>query len=252
MAYTYSIKNGELILQKGKPQRFNDLKRFACKTARIAYYLMVFSLTYIVVWAVYKSCINEPLLERTITLGAIFATLGASIVSIISLFCKEQYSQFNDNVRILQSRLIESEIWERWPFVKRVVRRKIVKGSYEYKLLNNPCIVFTISSWRLTAPLPASKSDFFDLPICRTLFLLIYNSSRYYNLFSKHVHDDAQHEILVWDCLVAVYKNIMLYKLGYTIILFGINLVFISIAFSFFYFQCMGFFEFLVKSTRLF
>lgn len=235
---TYQLKNGKIKLLHGKFQYITELKNLLRKIKLLLTLVLIFILVCFATWVVYQRCIIEPDLEHTISLGAVFATLGSSLVAVLSLVCSEQYDQFTDNVRILETNLLKKETWERWPFVKRIQKTKIARGEYNYYVLYNPSIVFTDDQWNFGVLLPSGKNDFRELPIYRTLFRLIINKKKYtLVLLNRNKIQDK----LIWECLTKIYLNILLYRWSQIVVCVGTCFVFSSIFFSFFYISFVNF-----------
>lgn len=226
----YKYKKGEYIQTIENFKLSDDLKQAIWIFIRIVCWFIVFIFTFIFSLMVFNHCIEVPMWNHTIPLGAVIATLGSAIVSIFTLFCNEQYAQFNENGKILQDKLIR-EKWDRWPFLKRRDRQKISKGVYEVKILKNPHIIFynNENTWKITILLPTSKADFSELPIYSRFFKLMYNRQK---LLLNNQNIEAA---LVWSCLTSIYKHIMLYRTSQILVWIGVCFIFNSIIFSFFY-----------------
>jgi len=227
--------NSQLTLSKDKKLCMKYYGQFLISGINTIYRFLIILLTFFATMEVYELCIVDLTLENTITLGAVFATIGSAIVSVVSLFCGEQFNQFNANIKILQNQLIQKDDWERWPFVKRISRSKTPTGEYEYQILKNPHIIFKGPSWEKKIFLPSSKTDFKELPVYRTFYALKRNRALYRKLLTMYSDPNVVKEILLWDCLTDAYKNITLYKAGGILIWFGWGLVANSFIFSFFY-----------------
>jgi len=235
MANTYIIENGRLALQPTPPSGWYRLKQAALFLMRFTWRLSALLLVLGVIWLSYKKSGLAPTLESTISFGAVFATLGSSLVSVASLFCSRQQNQFENNTEILQSKLINKG-WERWPFVGRVTRRKLSRKRYEYQILENPQIKFSLPDRNaLRIPLPSSKADFRELWASLVLSKMKICRKHYRKLIGLQGDPQAIREVLVWDCVFAVYRNILLYKLGQVLIWVGGCFVGLSIIFSCFY-----------------
>lgn len=240
MAETYEFVSGELVLRKDSPGRTTYAKHAAKKAMRAIIRIFILMFACIVTWWVFRLYIATPSLDNTVSFGAVFATLGTSIVSVLSLTCGEQYSQFGDNIKILQEQLLSSNVWERWPFVKRIYKRRIQRGLTEYQILKNPYIRFIGPSWETIVFLPSSKVDFYELPVFKTYFALKKSRPLYRQLLSLHADVETTKDILVWDCLTDIYRNIIVYRAGHLLIWLGGCFVFTSILFSFFYSTISG------------
>lgn len=238
MEKTYQLKNGQIKLLHGKFQYIIEIKNLLQKIKLVLALVLIFIWVNFVTWVVYQKCIDELDLEHTISLGAVFATLGSSLVAVLSLVCSEKYDQFTDNLRILETNLIKKETWERWPFVKRIQKTNIARGEYYYYVLYNPSIVFTDGQWNFGVLLPSGKNDFRELPVYRTLFRLIINKKKYtLVLLSRNKIQDK----LIWECLTKIYLNILLYRWSQIIVWMGSCFVFSSIFFSLFYISFVNF-----------
>lgn len=238
MEKTYQLKKGQIKLLHCKRQYILELKNLFNQIKWLLSISVVFVLVCFVTWIIYKKCIIELKLDQTISLGAVFATLGSAMVSVLSLVCNEQYEQFMDNVRILEISLFKKEKWERWPFVKRMQKIKISSGEYYYYILYNPSIIFISEKWKLEISLPSGKNDFRELPVYRALFRLIRNKKKY-NLML--VNQNEMKDKLIWECLTRIYVNILIYQWSKMIVWIGSCFIFSSIFFSFFYISFVNF-----------
>lgn len=232
MDKTYQLKSGQIkLIHCGYLYKL-ELKILLHKIALVGSHLLLLMGICSSTWIIYRKCIVQMDLEHTISLGAVFATLGSSLVAISSLICNEQYNQFMDNIRILEERLFNKDKWERWPFVKRVQKSKIAHGEYLYYILYNPSIKFEGEQWKLEILLPSGKCDFRELPVYRTILKL----TRYrknYNI--TLLNQNNVKDILIWRCLTKAYLNILLYRWNQSIVWVGSYYIFSSIFFSFFY-----------------
>lgn len=234
MEKTYQLEQGEIRLIHSSRRYKLEFRNLLRKIVLISLYLTLFAGTCIVTSIVYKKSIVQMSLEHTISLGAVFATLGSSLVAVSSLACGEQYSQFTDNTRILEKKLFNKEKWERWPFVQRVQKNKIAPGEYLYYELYNPCVIFKVGCRELRILLPSGKHDFRELPVYRVVFKLAWYKKKYAAMLMSQ---DRVKDILVWNCLTQIYHNILKYRWNQIIIWIGSYFIFSSIFFSFFYIQ---------------
>ncbi len=235
---TYQLEYGEIKLIHS-PRRYGlEFKNLLRKIILIFLYLVLFAGVCAVTCIVYRESIVQLNLDHTISLGAVFATLGSSLVAVSSLACGEQYSQFADNTRILEENLFNKEKWERWPFVKRVQKNKIAPGEYLYFKLCNPRIIFKFGHRELKILLPSGKRDFRELPVYQAVFKLTWYRKKYAAVL---MGQDRVKDILIWNCLTQIYRNILLYRWNQIIIWIGSYFIFSSIFFSFFYIQIVEF-----------
>ena len=73
------------------------------KIGKFIFYMLGIILSFCLIHVVFSKTINELTLENTISLGAVFATLGSAIVASASLYCNDCYTKFSDNVNTLQN-----------------------------------------------------------------------------------------------------------------------------------------------------
>jgi len=237
---TYRLNKGEIKLIHSTRLYGIEFKNLLHKMFMAVLYTALFIGTCFVTWIIYKKCIVHMDLENTISLGAVFATLGSSLVAVSSLVCNEQYSQFMDNARILEEKLFNQGKWQRWPFVKRLQKNKVARGEYFYYILHNPSVIFMGSHWELKISLPSGKYDFRELPVYLTILKLIWYKKKFVAMvFDQQKMDD----LLVWQCLMRLYYNILLYRWNQIVIWTGSCFIFSSIFFSFFYIQISAFFN---------
>lgn len=232
MKETYELKNGQIKLVHCGYLYKLQFKNFLRETALMVSHLLLLIGVCFITWIVYRNCIVQLDLEHTISLGAVFATLGSSLVAVSSLVCNEQYSQFMDNIRILEESLFKKNKWERWPFVKRVQKNKIAHGEYLYYILYNPSIIFRGEQWELKVLLPSGKYDFRELSVYRTIFQLTWYMKKYSIVL---LNQNKVKDILIWRCLTKAYLNILLYRWNQSIVWIGSYFIFSSVFFSFFY-----------------
>lgn len=237
MTHTYKILKATISYKKGK--KFNlkygifILRNILRKIDICVVFLLCVFFTY----TIYKLYISEISLENTITIGALLSTLGSSIISATSNTCGNQLRCFEDNLKAIQQRqeMFDAK-WEHRPFYKRISRHKYSKDEYEYCFLENPKIAFSAHTWNKVIPIPSSKEDFYELPILRNFFVLKKCRKHYRIAISLHAQKETLEEILVWDNLTDIYKNILSYKLAYSFSLLGWSILINSIMFSFLYY----------------
>lgn len=231
----YSVTKGELILTSDKTAEKEYRVLFLLTCFRFLLRTLLSVTTFWITWCVFKLYIATPTWEAAISLGAVFATLGSSLVSGMSLLCGEHYSRFKENAQTLQCDLIGNEAWTHWAFVRRVNKYVRHKRIREYHRLKNPVIIFHGENWNSTFPIPVSSADFKDFAICRHYLTLKMKRALYRNALALSVDVAVTRDILVWDCLTEIYRNILFYQFGSWVLWMGGCFVISSIVFSFCY-----------------
>lgn len=229
MKYSYKVENGKLILTEKHPKYYRIM---ICEIAvKIIVYFFIISISFFLIFFAFNNLIPVLTIGNTISIGAVFSTIGSSIVSVSSILCNKQDVLFENNINVLQKDLIDFH-WKRWTFLSRITKSNLGKGKYQ--IIENPYIEFNISSKALKINIPSSKYDYNELPVIITFFKLMFYKKRYQNNLIKLNNENALQEILVWNCISSAYKNILLYKIFKLWVWFGGCLVFFSILFSLF------------------
>jgi hypothetical protein len=173
-------------------------------------------------------------LEDCISLGSIFATFGSAIISFLSLTSARQLSGFQEKVFILNEEFSKQGFpnWKRWDFLPRYSREHLGNNEYQYFILRNTEVKFNMDNQSIQIPIPSVEQDFKDLPIWDSWFKMYRNRRHYLVYVQKQVHTA---DFIIWDCLMSLYKNIIIYKLSQLGIWIGTSYIINSIIYAFFY-----------------
>lgn len=235
MNSTYHFSPGKVLIKSRKFR--HNYWGFNCLVFIIKFILtvLIFLGTAWITKNVFAQCIEKYSLSNSINLGAIFATFASSIISIVILLSTVQANQFNKNVEILQTQIMKSAKWEHWPFIKRIRKQKTAPGKYRYQYFQNAEIAFEGFRHPAVFPIPISTEDSRDVMNVFYYVKMIFMKNQYsYYLSTQPSHD---FDILVWDCLSAVYKNIIWFKIYQYICYIGGAFIINGILFAFFYYQ---------------
>lgn len=243
MAQTYSFYPGELVvLRKDCISKYwgSSLLHHVIRALWVLLPLLGSGLlTCIIYW---KS-MPAPVLDGTavytlsdsITMGALFATFGSAVIAVFTLSSSQQLNLFYENLAILREDLASDELmrmqWKRWPFLPRMGRLPLLGGA-RYSALNNASISFHLLDRQEVFPLPTTLADFWELPVLRG-FLQMKHHRRTYLQYLTAI--GAVNEYPAWDCVSAMYKNILLYRFSCACVWVGTCFVLHSIMFSFLY-----------------
>ena len=169
-------------------------------------YAVIYWGTFIITFCIFFTCISEippnmfSNLEPTISLGAVFATLGSAIVSIYSLYCNEQFRKFHETLTILQTSLLKEASWSRWAFLKRY---HVVKYLNEYYCLClvNPSITFRNGKEILKLFIPYIKEDFYEFSVFLSYYKTLHFSKKYFIDVYNFQQMNCQSELILLDCI---------------------------------------------------
>jgi len=240
MEKNFSIKQGGLFLCNDLQSKifvyFSYFKKFLKMILGVGSLWLTMYITLII----YEKCIPTISLTECIPLGSIFATFGSALISVFSIYNDKQYSLFHENLEILRGQIPDLHSWQRWPFLKRYSKDGLSILHSNYYILSNPQITFELNNKSITVPIPSCTADFKDLPITYNKRKMVCFRKQYSNLIYD-MYNMKQEDLIIFDCVLAIYKNIIQYKIGTVIIWTGAEFIFSSILFSFFYRQITEF-----------
>lgn len=243
MAQTYSISPGELVvLRKNGSYKYwgRELLNLAAQLLWALLSLLCSgAATCAIYWKSTPAAVRDGVaaytLSDSITTGALFATFGSAVIAVFTLFTGQYLNLFYENLTILREELAPDELrnmqWKRWPFLPRVGKLPL-SSRRRYSALNNASICFHLRDKHETFPFPTTLADFRELPILRSFLRMKWHRRAYLDYLEAV---NAVGEYPAWDCVCAMYKNILLYRFCYACVWIGICFVFHSILFSFLY-----------------
>lgn len=241
MSRTYHIQGGGLKCEKQSSGKY-FLHKILLYGHRVFLYSLALVFSYMVTGYVFSTCIiaddlhgttNIPLSE-CISLGSIFATFGSAVIAVLTLTSSSQISSFEQKLTVLKGQFstLETSAWIRWEFLPRLSRERIRKGQYNYYRLDNATLCFEMETSKLSLPIPTVRKDFRDLPI----FSAWWKMCRYKSGYRAHIHKKGCiSDFLVWDCLMSMYRNIIIYRISEFFVWVGATFVINSVVYAFSY-----------------
>lgn len=239
MPETCHIQAGGLKCEKQTSSKY-FIYKILLYCRRVILYSLPLAFSYIVTGYVFSTCIitddlnnatNIPLSD-CISLGSIFATFGSAVISVLTLTSSSQISSFEQKLAVLKGHFSthETSAWIRWEFLPRLSREHIRKGQYNYYRLDNPTLCFEIGASKIILPIPTVRKDFRDLPI----FSAWWKMCRYKSGYRVHIYKKGCiSDFLVWDCLMSMYENIIVYRISEFFVWVGATFVINSIVYAF-------------------
>lgn len=237
MEHCYTIEEGKLLLCNSIRGKLSLYFSYLYQLFKFVFGIVTLFITVYLTLVIYRKCITQITLNECIPLGSIFATFGSAVISVLSIYCGEQKSMFEENLTILRGQVSGLETWQRWPFLKRFTKRKMTFLHSNFYILSNPQIIFETKKRKLRVPIPSCSADFKDLPVTVNIFKMLRFYKEYSNSIFCFHNAEQQKDLLIFDCILMIYKNIIRYKLGVFFIWIGADFIFSSIIFSFFYRQ---------------
>lgn len=243
MTESYYIIQGGLFSQPDQNAFTYYCRQIWLRIKKIFVYSIIFLISCIITGNIFLNCISVKVsaegtsivnLNECISLGSIFATFGSAVISFLSLTSAHQISEFQEKVDVLAGEFTKQGIpnWKRWGFLPRFSRKRSNDGGYQYFILRNSILAFKLKNEEMKIQIPSVEQDFKDLPV----------SSSYYKLcgkrksYLKYVQENnCLGDFAIWDCLVSLYRNIILYKLSQAGVWIGTSFIINSIIYAFFY-----------------
>lgn len=243
MGETYCVKKSRLVTLRQKYYKKYLLQRFLGFLIGVLRIGLVVAGSGLVTWQIYKGCV-EPVPQgggaysipiiSCITTGSLFATFGSAVIAVFTLYTGRYLNSFQENLSILMENVEKTTggmAPRRWPFIPRVSRTRF-SNETRFFGIESVHIEFRIDDFHRTFPLPTTEADFRDLPI---LFNYLNMKGLRKGYLSKLKSPDQLSEYPVWDCVMAIYRGILLYKASSFCVWIGVCFVLQSIAFTFLY-----------------
>lgn len=244
MAVSYRMQKGKLVLLAGNDVKKHQFRNFFHQIIQLGWGVFSLFATCIMTYMIYLCCVFPVAaadgsmvysLLDSITTGALFATFGSAVIGVFSLSSTSCLNFFYENLAILEEDLLflsqDETKWKRWSFLPRLSKMSI-GGKTRYLGVNNASVCFTTTQGSICFLLPTTQADFWELPAFRSFLRMKYNRNYYLNYLNS---EDAIEEYPAWDCLCALYKNILDYRFSFCCVWIGVCFVLESILFSFFY-----------------
>jgi len=244
MADTFQIKESHLLkLKKGYYKKYLGRKiiSFAARLLIVGSTVVGSGL---VTWIIYQNCV-EPVVQKDgsycfpmisrITTGSLFATFGSAIIAVFTLYTARYLSNFQECLLILMQDLAAEDtggsLQRRWLFIPRI-RQTHRAGESQFFGVESVRIEFLIRDTPRSFLLPTTEADFKDLPILSSFLRMKWLRRQYLSGLDTV---ERLSEYPAWDCVTAIYRNILLYKSCYFCVWIGVCFVLQSILFTFFY-----------------
>lgn len=244
MADTFQIKESQLLKLKKEYCKKYWRKRIVSFAARLLSLGFAVVGSGVVTWMIYQNCL-EPIVQKDgtyyfpminrITTGSLFATFGSAIIAVFTLYTARYLSNFQECLLVLMQDLATDDtggkLRRRWLFIPRISRIRRT-GESQFFGIESVRIEFLIGDILQSFLLPTTEADFKDLPILSSFLCMKRLRKKYLSSLDSV---ERLSEYPSWDCVTAIYRNILLYKGCYFCVWIGVCFVLQSILFTFFY-----------------
>lgn len=244
MAVTYRITECHLLKLKSQYFKKYLVRKLYSYARRL--FCVGFSVVSsgVITLMVYQSCVNPTIqsdglywfsMTEQITTGSLFATFGSAIIAVFTLYTSKCLSDFSEALQILMLDLAPEDsggiVKRRWAFIPRVSQVRF-SGKAQFFGIESVQIQFQIENSQPIFPLPTTQADFKDLPLLSNYLYMKFLRKKY---LSSLEAGDLMEEYPAWDCVMDIYRSVLLYKASYLGVWIGVCFVLQSILFTFFY-----------------
>lgn len=224
MKQAYSIINSKLLVTN-LGHRIKKTKLFWIqKILWCVYAVTIFILTVFVFCVVLYPQKN---LFDTISLGAVFATFGSTLVSIASLLCNKYYDDFISCRDTFINELTVQNIKLNWLFLKKHEVIKKSKNEYVSYQASNPKVIFHLGAVNLSIEVPIQKKDFYELELFQRILKMKVSKKIYVMYLLNYADSVMESGLYIWECIYNILCNALSYRFYRDLIITG-TIFFIS------------------------
>jgi len=156
-----------------------------------------------------------------ISLGAVFATLGSTLVSIASLLCTKYYDEFSSCINTFKNELLAQNINLNWLFLKRQEVIKKSKGEYVSYQASNPKVIFQLGAVNLSVEVPVQKKDFYGPKLLQKALQMKISKKIYVAYLLNYTDTVMESGLYIWECIYHILCSALSYKFYRNLIITG-------------------------------
>lgn len=207
MAKTYHFKGG--YIQTGNKK---EKPHYLYRTANIVCFFLFFELVFMLTERVFASCLSIINYYEIISLGAVFATIGSSLISITSLSSNYFFEEYKKTQRILLSYNNNIKTANTWNFIQdNKILLKSSKHVIAYKKIPLE-IAFEFGRNNLSIIIPSSKNELTILKLIPSFVKMKISEKLYFERLAQNSSSLEESGLFVWECTIYMLKTALLYK----------------------------------------
>jgi len=213
----YYVENSKIIISDCQNRKYKHKRlRFVIYNLILACVIFIFTVF------IYNNLQLDSNKYNIISLGAVFATLGSTMVSIASLICSKSYDEFALGLKTLKTEFLSDKIDDRWNFISDAdtILKNEKGGLYYY--LEPPKIKFEIGTIILKITIPTHKNDFNEPELLKNLIKMSVLRKTFVRLAYNNTDCISDSGIYTWECLYSTLRYALYYKINYYIVIAGI------------------------------
>ena len=221
MKQTYMITNGQTLVTNIAKKHYFKLyfKKFMKFLIDVVVCLFIAMIMFFIFD---KTLSSDNRLFNSLSLGAVFATLGSSLVSIATLMCSRYFEEFNMCITTLRDELATVGISTNWVFFKREQTIKTLHNGYVTYQVSNPKVTFLLGNTKLPITIPTQKKDFYELDILKNLIQMKLSKKIYVEYTLESTNSFIDSGIAMWDCIYNILWCASGYKRFRALIILGV------------------------------
>lgn len=194
-------------------------------------YLLLLAFIFLIVFfstdSVFSFTISNKNYYEIISLGAVFATIGSSMISITSLACSYFFEEYKKANEILFSYDNETKSINTWNFIED--NKTILKGvrhiiTYQ-KFFTK--IVFEFGISKLSIPIVSNKQELIFGRLLKSYIKMKTTEKLYFMRLEQNGTSLEKDGLFVWECTAYMLKNALLYKISLFLTTLG-GMIFIA------------------------
>lgn len=216
MAKTYHFKKGYIQIS-------NQVRKKYC-IHNIFYLVLLTFIFLIVLWFtdyIFSSTLSTENYYDIISLGAVFATIGSSVISITSLACGYFFEEFKKANEILLTYNNDSTNTNTWNFIEdNKAILKSVKHTITYQKFF-PEVVFEFGISNLPIPIPTNKKELIFWRVIKSYIKMKTTKKLYFERLEQNRISSERDSLFVWECTTYMLRNALLYKFSLSLTTFG-------------------------------
>lgn len=216
MAKTYHFKGGYIQIS-------NKIKN-PCHIYKAFYVTLQVFIFGIVLWFtdyIFSSILSTRDYYEIFSLGAVFATIGSSLISITSLSCNHFFEEYKKAKEILLSYNNNLKTVNTWDFVQdNKVLLNSVKHNITYKKIPTE-VVFEFGVSTLPVFIPTNKKELIYWRLIINLIKMRITEKLYFKRLEQNSTSLEEGGLFVWECTTYMLKSALLYKISLSLTILG-------------------------------
>lgn len=189
------------------------------------FHFVLLILTFLIVFRftdyVFSSTLSTDNYYEIISLGAVFATIGSSLISITSLSCGYFFEEYKKASEILLSYNSKPQNINAWNFVesqKTILRS--VKHTITYQNFP-PEVVFEFGISVLPITIATNKKELILGKLIKNYIKMKTSEKLYFERLAQNKTSLERNSLFVWECTIYMIKSALFYKFSFFLTTLG-------------------------------